>query len=106
MELGLNVAESKCRHTRQQDNIHERRINYPMSSSTERRVVVITGANEGIGYHMLTTLFEKGYRVAGLDINGEHIQSLQETHPGQVWYFECDVTADDDVRTAIDEIPD
>lgn len=77
-----------------------------MSSSMEGRVVVITGANEEIGYHMLTALSEKEYRVTGLDINGENIQSLQETHPDQVRYFECDVTADDDVRTTIDEILD
>ena len=49
-----------------------------MLSPESRRVVVITGANEGIGYHMLTSLIEGGYRVAGLDINGEHIQSLQK----------------------------
>ena len=77
-----------------------------MGSNTERRVVVITGANEGIGYHMLGALLEKGYRVAGLDINGEGIQSLQETHSDRVQYFECDVTVDDDVRTSIDEVLD
>ena len=77
-----------------------------MSGSTERRVVVITGANEGIGYHMLASLVERGYRVAGLDIDGEHIRSLQETHPGRVQYFECDVTSDDDVRTATDGVLD
>lgn len=41
-----------------------------MSSSEGSRIVVITGANEGIGYHMLVSLVKDGYRVAGLDING------------------------------------
>ena len=77
-----------------------------MSSSAEGRVVVVTGANEGIGYHMLTALLEDGYRVAGLDINGGQLRSLQEAHPGRVRYVECDVTADDDVRTAIDKVLD
>ncbi|WP_458209968.1 SDR family NAD(P)-dependent oxidoreductase [Haladaptatus sp. NG-SE-30] len=72
--------------------------------SSEERNVVITGANEGIGYHMLTALRTRGYRVAGLDINGEHIRSLQETYPDRVHFHDCDVTADDDVQTAIDEI--
>lgn len=72
--------------------------------SPESGRVVITGANEGIGYHMLTSLLEGGYRVAGLDINGEHIQSLQQKHPERVRFVECDVTADDDVETAIEEI--
>jgi NAD(P)-dependent dehydrogenase (short-subunit alcohol dehydrogenase family) len=77
-----------------------------MSSAETGRVVVITGANEGIGYHMLASLIEDGYRVAGLDIHGEHVQSLQNEHPGQVRYFECDVTADEDVETAIRSILD
>lgn len=76
-----------------------------MSSPTGRRVVV-TGANEGIGYHALAALVERGYRVAGLDIDGENVRPLQETRPGRVRYVECDVTADDDVRTAIDEVLD
>lgn len=46
------------------------------------RIVVITGANEGIGSHMLTSLVEAAYRVAGLDTNGEHSRSLTET-PGR-----------------------
>ena len=77
-----------------------------MGSTPGRRTVVITGANEGIGYHVLTGLLETEYRVAGLDIDGEAIRSLRETHPGQVRYFECDVTSDDDVRITIDEILD
>lgn len=75
-----------------------------MHPAEGKRTVVITGANEGIGYHMLTPLLERGYRIVGLDINGENIRSLQETHPKQVHFSECDVTADDAVRTVIDEI--
>ncbi len=77
-----------------------------MQSPESNRVVVITGANEGIGYQMLTALVGGGYHVAGLDINGENIQSLQETSPTRVRFYECDVTVDDDVETAIEEIID
>ncbi|WP_227354370.1 SDR family oxidoreductase [Haladaptatus salinisoli] len=76
-----------------------------MQSPGKKRVVV-TGANEGIGYHMLTALLEDGYRVAGLDINGEHVQSLRETHPERVRFIECDVTSDADVEAAVGEIVD
>ena len=75
-----------------------------MPSPESRRVVVITGANEGIGYHMLTSLIEGDYRVVGLDIDGENVQSLQKKRSERVRFFECDVTADDDVETAIEEI--
>lgn len=77
-----------------------------MGTSEGKRVVVITGANEGIGYHMLTALLERGYRVAGLDINGGHLRSLQGAHPDRVCFQECDVTSDDDVKTAIDDVLD
>lgn len=77
-----------------------------MSSSESRRVVLITGANEGIGYHMLTSLIEDGYRVAGLDINGENLQSLQGRYPERVRFLECDVTEDADVEAAVETIID
>lgn len=75
-----------------------------MPSEERGRVVVITGANEGIGYHMAVSLLDDGYRVAGLDIEGERIQPLRADYPEQVRFFECDVTDDEDVETAIEAI--
>lgn len=75
-----------------------------METSEDRRVVVITGANEGIGYHMLAALLEDGYHVAGLDVAGEQIEALRESHPDRVRFLECDVTADDDVERSIAEV--
>lgn len=75
-----------------------------MSATADGQVVVITGANEGIGYHMLASLLEDGYRVAGLDIEGEHIESLQQTHPDFVRFIECDVTVDEDVEAAVEDV--
>ena len=77
-----------------------------MQTIEGRRVVGITGANEGIGYHMLTALIGGGYRVAGLDIDGEHVRPLQDAYPERVRFFECNVTVDDDVETAVDDIVD
>ncbi len=77
-----------------------------MSSSKSRRVVLITGANEGIGYHMLTALVEEGYQVAGLDINGENLQSLQKKYSERVRFLECDVTEGADIETAVETIID
>ena len=77
-----------------------------MGSYEKSRVVVVTGANEGIGYHILSTLLENGYRVAGLDVNGDNIESLHEAHPTSVRYYDCDVAVDGDVETAIAEVID
>lgn len=75
-----------------------------MQSSKSDRVVVITGANEGIGYHMLTALVADGYRVAGLDSTGANLKSLQETKPKRVQCYECDVTNSDSVQDAISSV--
>jgi NAD(P)-dependent dehydrogenase (short-subunit alcohol dehydrogenase family) len=76
-----------------------------MNVPGEKRVV-ITGANEGIGYHLLTSLIRDGHRVAGLDVDGKHVESLRESHPMRVRFFECDVTRYDDVETTVGEIRD
>ena len=73
-------------------------------SESSARTVILTGANAGIGYGMLTALVENGDRVAGFDISGDRIQDLQERHPEHVRYFECDVTRDTDVDAAVQAV--
>ena len=77
-----------------------------MGTSEDGRVVIVTGANEGIGYHLVLALLEGGYRVAGLDIEGDQLRSLRERHPERVQYYDCDVTADEDVEAAVDGVLD
>lgn len=77
-----------------------------METPERHRTVVFTGANEGIGYHMLTSLLEDGYHVAGFDVEREHIESLRETYPERLLFFDCDVTVDDDVQRAISDVVD
>ena len=77
-----------------------------MQESASDRVVVITGANEGIGYAMLAALVESGYRVAALDIDGDQVRTLRERHSDRVRYVDCDVTVDDDVEAAVATVLD
>ncbi|MFC6836823.1 SDR family NAD(P)-dependent oxidoreductase [Halomarina ordinaria] len=77
-----------------------------MQSSERGRVVVVTGANEGIGYHLLASLVDDGYRGAGLDVHGEHVEALEEAHPERVRFVECDVTSDDEVAAAVGAVLD
>ncbi len=77
-----------------------------MDHAATRRVVVLTGANEGIGHHMLRTLLDDGYRVAGLDIDVSNLEPLQDAHPDSLRYHECDVTSDADVQAAVDAVLD
>jgi NAD(P)-dependent dehydrogenase (short-subunit alcohol dehydrogenase family) len=64
------------------------------------------GANEGIGYHRIVVLLNDGYRVAALDVDGQHHRPLQEQSPDRIRFQQCDVTVDDDVETAIDAVVD
>lgn len=75
-----------------------------MDSSPRR--VVVTGANEGIGYHLLAALLDDGYAVAALDVDGGNVRSLRETFPDRVRFHRYDVTDDDDVRDAVDAVLD
>ncbi|MFC6993311.1 SDR family NAD(P)-dependent oxidoreductase [Haladaptatus sp. GCM10025707] len=77
-----------------------------MAISGGQQVVVITGANEGIGFHLAAALLEAGYRVACLDVEGAQFQSLVESHPSHARFEECDVTVDDDVTHAVERIID
>ncbi len=77
-----------------------------MPRSTDGRVVVLTGANGGIGRHMLAALVEDGYRVAGLDVEGDAIESLVDAYPDRVRYEHCDVTDTEAVESAIDAVLD
>ncbi|WP_435333627.1 SDR family NAD(P)-dependent oxidoreductase [Haloarchaeobius sp. TZWWS8] len=72
----------------------------------EGKVVVVTGANEGIGHHMVRALLDDGYRVAGLDVDVTNLRTLQDSHPDSLRFYECDVTVDTDVQTAIDAVVD
>lgn len=74
-----------------------------MSRSDPKRIVV-TGANGGIGRPMCARLLEDGYRVAGLDLNGDRLEQLSADFPDRMWFLECDVSSTDDVEATVDEI--
>jgi NAD(P)-dependent dehydrogenase (short-subunit alcohol dehydrogenase family) len=70
------------------------------------RVVVVTGANGGLGYHLPVALLRDGYRVAGLDVEGDRLRPLQERNPDRVRFHDCDMTDDDEVEATIEGILD
>jgi NAD(P)-dependent dehydrogenase (short-subunit alcohol dehydrogenase family) len=54
--------------------------------------IVITGANEGIGFWMVNQWLEDGYKAAVFDKNTNNLQSLAKRYPETLFYYECDVT--------------
>ena len=69
-----------------------------------RTIVIITGANNGIGFHLTQTLLEDGYCAAALDLSTENLNALQATHPDTLLAVQCDVTDDIQVKAAADTV--
>src|SRR6056297_850315 len=65
-------------------------------------IVIITGANNGIGFHMAASLLKERYRVAVFDLSGENLMEMQDKYPSHLLFCRCDVTSDADIKTATD----
>lgn len=63
-----------------------------------KKVVLLSGANGGIGKQILVSLLEQEYKVISLDITNNNIQDLDTT------FIKCDVTNDDDINNALNKV--
>ena len=68
------------------------------------QVVIITGANNGIGFHMAVCLLKQQYRVAVFDLSGENLASVQDIDPDKLLFCRCDVTSDSDVKASTEAV--
>lgn len=72
-----------------------------MTTSDSSRVIIITGANNGIGLALTHSLLEMGDRVAALDLEMDNLAS--HPHPSLL-PFRCDVTQPGQIQFAVDEV--
>jgi len=70
----------------------------------ENSVILITGANNGIGLSLTKALVNMPYRIACLDLSCENLKPLRETHADSLHFYHCDLTHDCDVREAVGRI--
>lgn len=65
--------------------------------------IIITGANEGIGYFMVEKLLLDGNKVSVLDIDTENLASLKSKYNNNLIYYKADLRNNEDVKLAVTE---
>jgi NAD(P)-dependent dehydrogenase (short-subunit alcohol dehydrogenase family) len=72
-----------------------------------RHAAVVTGGASGIGLAVVARLLEDGWPVAAIDFNAEALVQAENDLEGEnVIFVQADVTDDDEVASAFDEIVD
>ena len=65
--------------------------------------IIITGANQGIGYYFAEQALKDGSRVAVLDIETDNLKGLAKAFPKQLLCCKADVCDDIQINTAVKE---
>ena len=68
--------------------------------------IIITGANQGIGYYFTEQALRDGNRVDVLDIETDHVKGLAQVYPQQLLCCRADVREDQQIHAAVQEISD
>jgi len=69
-----------------------------------QNVVIVTGANNGIGLSMTKTLLDDGYCIAALDIADENLVPLQSIYSERLLIYICDVTENEQVKDTVSSV--
>ncbi|MGD0695262.1 MAG: SDR family NAD(P)-dependent oxidoreductase [Terriglobia bacterium] len=67
-------------------------------------VVLVTGANKGIGFHLARSLLEDGFRVAAFDLSVENLAALRAAYPDHLRVYRCDVTDGVQVSASVESL--
>lgn len=68
--------------------------------------IIITGANQGIGYYMTERFLSEGHSVGVLDLETGHLQSLKETYGDHLLFYICDIRDNSVVASCVGQIAD
>lgn len=55
--------------------------------------IIITGANQGIGYYFTEQALKDGNKVAVLDVETDKLEALAQAFPKQLLYYNTDASA-------------
>lgn len=53
--------------------------------------IIITGANQGIGYYLVEQALKDGNHISVLDLETNNLESLSQFFPGCLIYYKVDV---------------
>ena len=62
-------------------------------------VIIIVGANRGIGYYMVKYLLEHGDFISVLDIETDNLKKLKENYFDKLILITADAAKDEDIKT-------
>ena len=65
--------------------------------------IIITGANEGIGYYMIEKLLADGNRVSVLDIETQNLANLKNQYNSNLIFYKVDLRNNEEVKMAVDK---
>ncbi len=66
--------------------------------------IVITGANQGIGYFIVENLLRSGSKVAVLDIETDNLEMIKPMYENALLFSKVDVRNENDLNSAIKEV--
>lgn len=66
--------------------------------------IIITGANQGIGYYFTEQALKDGNKVAVLDVETDKLEVLAQAFPKQLLYYNTDVCDEIQINSAVKEI--
>ena len=62
-------------------------------------VIIIVGANRGIGYYMVKYLLEHGDFISVLDIETDNLKKLKKNYSDKLILITADAAKDEDIKT-------
>lgn len=66
--------------------------------------IIITGANEGIGYYFIEQLLKDGNKIAVIDIETNNLEKLKTNYQNHLFFFKVDVRNEMDMQSSIAKI--
>ena len=65
--------------------------------------IIITGANEGIGYYMIEKLLADGNRVSVLDIETQNLANIKNQYNSNLIFYKVDLRNNEEIKMAVDK---